>query len=188
MATTHLTAIQEVIEDLDYRTIYSPPEESAPFERLSVLIGNDAQQRPLTLQLYFINDIAFAVGGGEDEEDTHDAIFLQFMLLLPTPVQADRFGEVAEYVLLINRILPVGAFGISRPDGTVYFQYSLGLAEREVDENVLDEVVQMIEVFVNKFEGNIAEISSGKMRAAAAIQALTEEGVVPPPLGPTATT
>ena len=188
MANTPLTAIQEVIEELDYRTIYLPAEESAPFERLHVLIGNDAQERPLTLQLCFINDIALAVGGTEDEEDTHDAILLQFMLLLPALTQAGRFAEVAEYLLQINRILPIGAFGISRPDGTVYFQYTLALAEREVDDNVLLEVVQMADVFVNKFEGNITGVSSGTLRAATAIQALVEEGIVPPPLGAVATT
>ena len=174
--------MQEAIEDLDYSVVHSPPEEGAPFERLQVLIGVDSEERPLSLQLSFINDVALAVGAGEDEEDTHDAIFLQFILLFPVPVGADHIPGLMAYLMQINRILPVGGFGVSQPDGTVYYQYNLALPERDIDENVLLEVVQIIDFFVNKFQESIGKVSTGALASDGALQQMRDEGIFPPPM------
>jgi hypothetical protein len=179
---TPLRLIQEVVEDLEYETEYLAPEEQIPYERLHVLLGIDRENRASKLQLHFINDVALAVSGAEDLEETHDAVLLQFMLLFPGRVDAGYFGALAEYLLQLNRILPVGAFGISQPDGTVYYQYILALPEREVDENVLIEVIQMIDFFVGRFRLNIDRVSRGVATAAVVLDELRGEGLAPPPL------
>ena len=175
--------MQEVIEDHDYSVTHSPPGEGAPFERLHVLLGVDSGERPLSLQLYFINDAELAVGGGENQDDTLDAILLQFALLFPTPVAAGNSPGVMEYLMHINRILPVGAFGVSPPDGIIYYQYNLALPEHDVDENVLIEVVQMSDFFVNRFLENIGKVSVGILTAESALQQMRDEGLFPPPIG-----
>jgi hypothetical protein len=182
MATTPLSLIKEVIEDLEYPVELEPATEPAPFERLRVTIGADAAKRPLVAQMLFLNDVVLAQAGAEDQEETKDAILLQFMVLLPHRVEAAHFGSVIDYLTQINRVVTVGAFGLSRPDGTVYFQYALALPEREVDDNVLIEVIQMVDFFVKKFVDEIDQIGTGSLTVDAALAHLAEEGITPPPL------
>jgi Putative bacterial sensory transduction regulator len=182
MATTPISLLKEVIEDLEYSVELEPATEPAPFERLRVTLGTDRAGRPLVAQILFLNDVVLAQAGAEDLEETKDAILLQFMVLLPERVEAEHMGSVIDYLTQINRIVTVGSFGLSRPDGTVYFQYALALPEREVDDNVLIEVIQMIDFFVKKFGNEIIQIASGSLTVDAAFAAMAEEGITPPPL------
>jgi hypothetical protein len=182
MAATPLSLVKEILEDLEYQVELEPATEPAPFERLRVTIGVDEANRPLVAQMLFLNDVALAQAGAEDQEETKDAILLQFMVLLPQRAETAHFGSVIDYLTQINRIVTVGAFGLSRPDGTVYFQYALALPEREVDDNVLIEVIQMVDFFVKKFVDEIDQIGTGSLTVDAALAQMAEEGITPPPL------
>ncbi len=177
--TSALSGIQTILDDEDFATYLMPISEDNLFERLFIGLGQDSQSRDLTLQIHFINDITNALGV---DDDAADAYILQFFLLLPFTLNKTYMSEIARVVLTLNRILPIGAFGISEDDGMAYFQYNLICAEHKVDDKVLVEAVSIIGFFVSEFAPRIDQVSEGKISYEALIQELSHSGIDFPPL------
>lgn len=177
---TPFSALQAVLTENDYSTTLLPIDDENPYEKLFVSIGDDELGRLFAIQMHFVNDIALVLGG---EEESDDAMVLQFFVLMPYIAAAGTFGELARAMIYVNRILPVGTFGFSEPDGGIFFQYNLVQNDRSVPDDVLLEVVQMIATFVVKFTPMIESIAQGNRTADDLKQQLLEEdGITLPPL------
>lgn len=179
MTTSHLSLLNNILKEEDFATFLMPVSEDNLFERLFVSLGQDDKSRDFTLQIHFINDVTNALGVDDDPED---AFILQFFLLLPYTIAKNQINEVSRVILTLNRILPVGSFGLSEDDGLAYFQYNLTCAERTVDEKVLKEVVSIIGFFSSEFSVRIEQAAEGKITRDALIQELAQAGIQFPSL------
>ncbi len=177
---TPLALIRDLLEEEDFSTELVQQSEGQPFERLLVSLGADDKHRPFTLQMHFVNDVTGALGGFDDPED----IFL-LECFLPFPFQAkpEYQTETARVLLALNRLLPIGAMGMSEPDGTVYIQYNLACLTRATDEKVLLEVVGMMGFFTGEFGPKIEAIGDGSLSRETYLADLANAGIQLPPLG-----
>lgn len=179
MTTSHLALIENILKEEDFATFLMPISEDNLFERLFVSLGQDDKSRDFTLQIHFINDVTNALGVDDDPED---AFILQFFLLLPYNIPHNKVNEASRVILTLNRILPVGAFGLSEDDGLAYFQYNLACEERTVSEKVIKEVVSIIGFFSSEFSARIEQVAEGKITREALIQELAQAGIQFPSL------
>ncbi len=160
MSDSPLGIIEQLLKDEDFGTRLLEKSEERPFELLFVGVGEDAKKRGYTMQVHYVNDVASAVGG-QDQPD--DAYILQFFLVFPFLVDQEQLGPVGRAILAINRILPVGAFGLSEQEGTPYYQYNLASSERLKDKKVLLEIMSIMGFFTCEFSTNFEAISKGEM-------------------------
>ncbi len=177
---TPLQLIAEFLEEETFDTKIVPPSKEHPFERLLVSLGQDEQERLFTMQLHFVNDITSSMGNVEDPDDI---ILLECFLLFPFKVEAKYFSEVARLILTVNRLVPVGALGMSEPDGSVYLQYHLSSKDRNIDEKIILEVVNMIGFFTGEFAQKIEAVGNGTLEREAYLNELVQTGIVLAPLG-----
>ena len=178
MEPTPLTLIQQdlLAEEFDARLLGI--DDKNFYERLFVVFDPDDKGRDQILQIMFINDLLNLSGQADEPEDM---FLLQFTLELPFRVPEAAAAEVARLLLALNRVLPVGALGMTEPEGTVYFNYALSNADRRVEDVVTANTVGLIEFYIPGFAKLIEAVADGSRKRQDVIKQLIEEQVMPPP-------
>lgn len=182
---TPLNFIAEILEDADFPIVFQEANENSPVEQVFVPLEHDKEELSGALQILFINDLTKTLGVAEEDEDEDDVQLLQFFMLCPFQCKVETCSEVASLILSLNRILPIGSFGMSQKEHTIYFQYVLALEDQEdaVNPMVVLEVVSMISMFVLEFIESIALVAKGEKTADVLLQEMEAKGMVLPPLG-----
>jgi hypothetical protein len=155
-----LEALIEPLEEFEYFADHQPAGDESAFERLYISLNVEDPQpdREYGVEVFFINDVTEAFGDREAEED---AIIAQFMLILPFRIQIDSYLEVMRYCNLVNRMLPIGAFGLSEQDEAVFLRYCLATESRAIASEVLIEVVSAMEYACKSYASQFEELSTG---------------------------
>ena len=176
-----LDRIAKTLEADDFAVYLNEKSEEVPFDQLFISLGEDEQKRPFVLQMLFVNDLTNIM---ELEEKEEDAALLQHFLTFPFTASPITVPELSKLVLMLNRIIPIGAFGLDINQGTLYFQYVLASKDREVNKTVILETVSMIGMFVMEFAKKLEAVATGEKCAQEIIKSLEEVGLFIPPLAP----
>lgn len=178
---TPLSRLGDILKKDDFVVHLNEKGPEIPFEQLFVSLGEDAQDRPFILQMLFVNDLA---GIMKLEEKAEDATLLQHFLIFPFIANAMTVPELSKLILMLNRIIPLGAFGLDVNRGTPYYQYILAAPDREINQTVALEAVSMIGMFTMEFASKLEAVASGEKKAQDVIKELEEIGLFIPPLAP----
>jgi hypothetical protein len=181
MSDSPLGIIEQLLKREDFGTRLLEKSEERPFELLFVGVGEDAKKRGYTMQIHYVNDVANAVGGHDTPDD---AYILQFFLVFPFLIKREHRADVSRAILAINRILPVGAFGLSEQEGTPYYQYNLASSARLRDKKVLLEIMSIMGFFTSEFSPKFEAIGDGQITCDALFAELAKGGIVFPPITP----
>ena len=156
---TPLAALVEPLAELEYYADHQPAGEDSIYEKLSVTLNVEEEhpEREYSLEIFFINDVTEAFGD-DDEED--DAVITQLMLVLPFRISTEAYLDVMRYSQLVNRLIPVGAFGLSEDDGAVYLRHCLATESRAIPRDILIEVVTALEYACREYAPQFETISS----------------------------
>lgn len=176
-----LAVIEQALIEEKFATRLLEKDSERPFDLLFTGIGEDEKKRGYTVQIHFVNDVTNAVGAVDEPED---AYLLQFFLVFPYLVEQSKKAEVGRAMLAINRILPIGAFGMSDEEGTPYYQYNLACPERAVSKKVLLEVLSIMGFFTSEFSPKFEAISEGQDTFESLVETLSKGGIVFPPITP----
>lgn len=182
---TPLNFIAEVLEDADFPVVFQEKNQDSPVEQVFVPFEHEKEELSGALQILFINDLTKTLGVEEEDEEDDEVQLLQFFLLCPFQCKAETCSEVALLLLALNRVLPIGSFGLSQKEHTIYFQYVLALEDQDDALNpvVILEVVSMINMFVLEFIESVSLVAKGEKTAEALLQEMEAKGMVLPPLG-----
>jgi len=176
---TPLGLLQSFLEDEDYDTQLIPVTPDQPFEILQVDLTDDVEGESVQLNMHFVNDVTQALGSLDDPDDV---FLLNCLIIFPFQAQQDKKVEAMELILSLNRLLPIGSFGMSFPDRSLYYQYHLATEDRDIPENVILDVVGMMGFFVGEFVPKIKAVLQGELTAQAYLDELAKGGIELPPL------
>ncbi|WP_038160587.1 YbjN domain-containing protein [Verrucomicrobium sp. BvORR106] len=170
------------LEDLEYYVDLKPVQEDGLYERLYLTLDVDEERPELEygLEIYFINDVMEAFGSDTDAEE---AVVTQFMLVLPFSFLAETLLEAMRLCNYVNRLLPMGAFGVSEEDGAVFLRYCLASESRAVPESVVIEVVQALEFACREYGPHFEKISLGQSAVKEFLGTFEESGHQIPSVG-----
>ncbi len=179
---TPLNFIAEVLDEGDFPVVYQEAGEQSPVEQVFVPFEHEKEALSSTLQILFINDLTKTLGVEEEEDEVQ---LLQFFILFPFQCKEETVRDVALFILALNRILPVGSFGLSQKECTIYYQYILALEDQgdALAPDLILEVVSMINMFVLEFIENISIVAKGEKTAEVLLKEMEEKGMTLPPLG-----
>lgn len=182
---TPLAELASILEEADFPVVYQEADDKSPVEQIFIPLEGQTEEQDLILQMLFVNDLVDSMGvtdkEDKDEED-EDAQLLQFFIYLPFETPPEKRADLALFLMTINRLLPVGAFGLSHKEGTVYYQYILASEDKEVSPLVALEVVSMISMFILEFVPKIQLVAEGNQDCESMIKKMEEEGITLPPL------
>lgn len=155
-----LEALVGPLEELEYFSELQRAGDDGAYERLHISLNPDElhPDRIHSLEVFFLNDVAEAFG---DEEEEEDAVIAQFMLLLPVKFPLESYLHVMRYCNLVNRLLPVGAFGLSEQDGAVYLRHCLATESRNIPPDLMIEVVRALEYACRQYGPHFESVGSG---------------------------
>lgn len=179
--TPPLQIIAEALADENYASEYLPANDNRPIDMLLVSLTGENSSEPVILELTFTNDLLLKAGV---EENIDDAMILQFLVRYRFSFAKESAAELALLLMALNRVLPVGAFGLSEDVGTVYLQYALFLPSRMVDQDVLGTIVAGIDSLATDLIEPIQAVGGGQRNAQEALQQLQEQGLIIPPMLP----
>ncbi|HQU08708.1 MAG TPA: hypothetical protein PLV25_01965 [Opitutales bacterium] len=169
-----LTRLESLLQDEDFTTHLESVTPEHPVEQLFVALGQDDKGRSHTVTIHYVNDVTNALGGTDAPED---AIILQFFLPLPYECKPEHMDAFARMALVVNRLLPVGAFGITDPEGMAYLQYNLATGNRNVEAKVICEVLGMMAFFTNEFGPKIEAVGLGELSRDQYVEELASGGI-----------
>lgn len=177
-----LAALLEPLEEFEYFADHQPAGDESLFERLYISLNVDDAQpdREYGVEVFFINDVTEAFGAVEEEED---AVIAQFMLLLPFRIQVEGYLEVMRFCNLVNRMLPLGAFGLSEQDEAVFLRYCLAAESRTIPHDVLLEVVSAMEYACRAYAPQFEALSTGARKYDDVVREIEEAGQQLPSVG-----
>ncbi len=148
-------------------------DENCPADRVYVHLDVDDLKREYTLQIASLGNTAGDHGFAVDENKPRS---IQFILMFPFVVDADFIPEVSLYLLMINRLLPLGAFGLIEDEGFLYFNYSLLTNTTSLNTTLCFEIISAIGFFVNATRQTTAQVACGEISHHEAAELLEEAG------------
>lgn len=181
---TPLAELASVLTEAEFPVVHQTVDEKSPVEQIFVPIALD-DDNDLILQVLFVNDLVESMGVTDkesDDEEAEEAQLLQFFIYFPFQAKAEKRADLALFLMAINRLLPIGAFGVGHLEGTVYYQYILTNEDQYVSPLVILELVSMISMFIPEFFSKIASVAEGEETGEAVLEAMAKNGIVIPPL------
>lgn len=121
---------------------------------ISLVEEDDENDTSLFVQLFFANDILKSEIGAKDNFN-----MLQFYIPLTMDITEEKMTGAYSLLLKFNDIVPIGVFGVN--GNKVYFKYCLVTKERNPDEEMILEIIQMISYFVKSFSSKLNDFING---------------------------
>jgi hypothetical protein len=120
----------------------------------------DFKDKPIDVQLMYINDLNRLLTGPDSTPD--EFYIMQFYVSLHLQANEKMLPEMITLLLRFNPQLPIGAFEIN-DDNVVYYRYNYVSKQRDIDGNVIVQILQMIEFVTKVFGFHFLAVSSGKL-------------------------
>lgn len=171
---TPLERLESHLNAGNYVTHRAVASADNPIEKLYIALGGDAQHRDWILTLAYTSDIAAAFGV---DAEAAEPVYLQAFLALPFVVPGERLAEAARLILHLNRLLPAGAFGMSDPEGAVYFQITQVEKTQDLSPEMVRELVALAAFFGREFGARIEALACGARTRAEIIADLADGGI-----------
>lgn len=127
-------------------------------------LGEDAKGRRYVLQIFFISDLAEAIGLDQDE-DLETAI-LQFYMVLPFEIDDTATQEAVRMAHLVSKVMPVGHVAVDEMQGVFVLSYRLVMPDREPAPEIIQDVVGMIGFGLAAYGQALDEAGTGRTTAA----------------------
>lgn len=180
-----LSLLKEPLEDLEYIVLHEPVNGENLVEKLfiSLEIEGQPQRRQFVIELFFVNDVLEAFAGPTEDEDGDETIMAQFNLVLPLSIPAHAYGDIMRVCNVVNRMTPLGAFGLSEDDGAIYLRYSLAAESRDLPEAILLQVVSAFEYLSLEYTPIFAAITEGRSSAQEFMDSFAKSGNPIPSVG-----
>ncbi len=157
-------------------------DDGSAINQLLVYLHSDSRNMDYVLQLIFLNDAARAAGAQFDEDTP---VNLQLFISFPFLVGPGFETETGMLLHALNRILPIGGFGLSEDDRVLYYRYNLTSAGDGPPDDVVEEAIGMISFFLSAMAEGIHDVAKNVRQRRAVVADLTvNKGLVFPPMEP----
>jgi hypothetical protein len=128
------------------------PSAEFSFIHLRVILPNDHQDRQLQALIWIE-----AINQPENNQNV-----LTLYLSFPFPYQNETFLDTARYLMVINKTIPFPGFGLSEPDHTLYYRYTLVTTSGQLDVGLIKSILGLAAYYYDSFAPNLEAIASGR--------------------------
>jgi hypothetical protein len=132
-----LNAIKEYLTGQEMEAKILPPSDEFPLDHLAVTLDSK-----LTVWMWIDSEA-----------------FLQVMLLFPFHFVDDTLLTTGRYLLMINKSLAFPGFGLSEPDHTIYYRYTLSITGKKFEP--IYNFIGFIEMIYDTFAPKIKLLANG---------------------------
>lgn len=183
---TPLEQLGDLLLDSDYNAVLQEHGEDSPVDRLYIEAG-ELEDETLVLQVILLNEMFDHTRDAEAEEDdpdaTPEATLFHFTLVYPFAIEAEPL-ELLQLTALVNRLLPLGHFGVSVADRSFFLQYNLPTAGNDLDPVVMLETVGMLAYGAVEYGTVLLQAARGELTAAEYLRRLEDAGLGLPAVPP----
>lgn len=150
MIEVSLNSLQAYFKEENMEVELKSSTEEIPIDRLILNLGVDEQNRPQQLEVVVI----------EKKLPESKAVFIHMSHILPFKVQDDALGEVARYLLFINKSLEYPGFGLSEVDRMIYYRHELQCTFHQVSQELLGGILGYIMLITDSYSSRIEKIAT----------------------------
>jgi hypothetical protein len=162
----HLTRLHAILERAGNVAELAQPNESAP-GRVGVSLGADAQGRLYVITIVFLNDISEMAGVPSPKGDV---VLIQHALTFPFKATPETAEELLQFIVVLNRVLPIGSLLFDPSTGELALQYVLLSDGRDVPSQVASETVSMLDDVVRQYRQHLEAVALGEISCARLLQ------------------
>jgi hypothetical protein len=132
--------------------------EEIPLDHLILRFGVDERNRPQSINLYVIEKELGSLSA--QKKKGTKATFIHLYMVLPIQIQDEAVGDIARYIMLINKALEFEGFGMSEVDRMIYFRHDLHCSQKQLSDEVLMGLIGYILLIVDTFSPHFERIAS----------------------------
>ena len=164
MKTNKLVYWNNVLDRQGYQCELIQTDSQIPYPRLQISLGNDEQDRPRTLELRLDSYLLPTDLNRKNEalkSESQEQTVVHLFVGLPFLIPPDRFGEVSRFLLLLNKPLDMGGFGLDERTGVPFFRHSLFTYNGNLSTRLLVATVGTIYLLADTLSPQIEAIANG---------------------------
>ena len=155
---TTLQELETAFQTAGFDALVSSVGVPTPVAQLLVYMGDDDQGRDYYLQLLFLRDLQQAMPVAQPLTEADGELdFLQLYTALPVEIKESAFPDLARLILMINKTLRTGAFGLHESDNRgVYLRQMLLCPGGRPDPQVVIKSAEMMLEYLDAY-GEVLE-------------------------------
>ncbi len=160
---TTLQELETAFQAAGFDALVSSIGIPTPVPQLLVYMGDDDQGRDYYLQVLFLRDLQQAMPVAQPlTEADGDLDYLQIYTALPVEISAAAFPDLARLILMVNKTLRVGAFGLHESDNRgVYLRQMLLCPGGRPDLQVVIKSAEMMLEYLDAYGEVLEKVGTG---------------------------
>jgi hypothetical protein len=144
--------LHEILSLLSYGVHFMPANPETELDQLFISLDSDPQTEPprFVLQLFFMEDI-LKRRHPELDPGKNTSSSLQMLLKLPLAfgsLNENQELEGLRLLILLNKMLPVGNWGLEGENKDVYYRYALMGDSQNFNGRLIIEIIELIAFFI----------------------------------------
>lgn len=155
-----LAGIKEFLKTQSTDVKMEKASQEMPLDHLVLRFGVDERNRPQSMSLYVVEKELGSLTA--QKKMGTKATFIHLYMELPTHIQDEAVGDIARYILLINKALEFEGFGMSEVDRMIYFRHDLHCSQKQLSDEMLMGLIGYILLIVDTFLPHFERIASGE--------------------------
>lgn len=157
MLVADLDFLKDFLEKETFPVEKEGASDAFPADHLIVNLGPDSQGREQKLYLTLVERDLQIEEGEEPQSET----FLHFLVMLPFSFDEKHLGELCRFILMLNKSLELGSFGVSEFDKKIYFKQAMHFPTSRVKEILFLDIMGMIMMYLDAFSSDIEDVGLG---------------------------
>ncbi len=157
-----LEELKKFFQSQEMPTVLVPHTENNVLDQLYILLDKDELDRDVVLQLRvakqeFVQSADPVVRAQSSGHHT-----LQFVVPLPFTAQAHMVGDLARFLLILNKAFELPGLELSEGDGLVYYRYVFISQDGTIDKSVILSIVAMVLFITDTFAETLESLATGQ--------------------------
>lgn len=125
------------------------------YEHIELGLGNDYKDRPISAYIWLDQQQTQS-----EENSDNQRMFLQILVVFPFQFKEEVVSQLGRYILVINKSLAFPGFGISEPDRSIYYKYTLTFPDGKISKSLLLDFIGLIWLIFDSFIEKIESVSN----------------------------
>lgn len=173
-----LISLEAALRVAEFEAQVASAGPAFPVDQILIHLGRDEQERDYFMQLLFLRDLQQVAEVAQPLTEADGNLdFLQFYTALPVMLAEKSFPDLARLILIINKALRVGNFGLHEADNQgIFLRHILMLPDGQPQADTIVRIVETLADYVDDYADVLEQVGTGAITLTEVLSNCAEAG------------
>jgi hypothetical protein len=162
--------LRQALDFLDFRTQRLPNNEHEPLQQL--IIRPAENHGPFYIQLSYAKQWFTSDNPAFQAQHTW---MLYFQSPLLTQIAPERLPDVAHFLVMCNRLMPIGQLALNMSERSVVLKYAFARLQGDLGSFLMIEILEVLAYFALQLRPRLEEFLAGDVTVSEVMDAMQRE-------------